>query len=850
MNENNDIFQLQGLSELEATYILKKDGFNELPSQKKRNGFLILFKILSEPMIILLVIAGILYLFMGEIKDALLLVFSIFVVVGITFYQEKKTEKTLEALKELSSPKALVIRDGVHKKINGRDIVIGDIIIIHEGDRVPADAVILSCENISIDESLLTGESMPVRKIEWDEKMEIVRPGGDDLPFIYSGSLITSGRGIARVIFTGLNTEIGKIGKSLESIKDEDTLLHKETRKIVIIVAVIGLILCIFIVAYYFFIKGSFINGLLAGLTLSMAILPEEFPIVLLIFLTLGAWRISKRNVLARNSAAIETLGAATVLCTDKTGTLTLNKMELSGLYVDNEFYEINDSSNIPLPEQFKYLLEYSVLASQKDLFDPLEKELNKMGSLYLKNTISTDANWSLVKEYPLSKKLLALSHVWQSKDNKELIVASKGAPEAILDLCHIEGDEKNKVLLQVKEMSEKGLRVLGVAKGVTVFENLSENQHDLNFNFIGLLGFIDPVRETVPNAIKEAYSAGIRVIMITGDYPGTAQFIARQIGLKNSDKYLTGEELEKMDPDVLKEKIKNINIFARVHPEQKLLIINALKANDEIVAMTGDGVNDAPALKTAHIGVAMGQRGTDVAREASSLVLLDDDFSSIVTAVRLGRRIYNNLKRAMGYLLAVHVPIAGMSVLPLIFNLPIVLFPAHIAFLELIIDPACSTIFEAENEDKNIMQIPPRSLHQSMFNFKTVLISFLQGLGVLIVIFALYYFVIKSGRSEAEARSFAFSTLVLSNLLLIIVNLSWSKNIFKIIVSGNKILYLVFTGAVLLLMAVLYIPFLADLFHLAPLYMTDFILIIVSVIVSLMWFEIIKLFNINNSKN
>jgi P-type Ca2+ transporter type 2C len=849
MNEKKVITQPKGLTETEAALILKRDGFNELPTQKERSGFAILLKILSEPMLILLVSAGTIYLFMGEIKDALLLVFSIFIVIGITFYQERKTEKTLEALRELSSPRALIIRDGVQKRIAGRDVVVGDIVIIHEGDRVPADSVVLSCENLSIDESLLTGESMPVRKIEWDEKMEMTRPGGDDLPFIYSGSLVTSGRGFARVLSTGLNTEIGGIGKSLENIKEEDTLLHKETSKIVLYVAIIGVILCVFVVAYYFFVKGSIINGLLAGLTLSMAIIPEEFPIVLIIFLTLGAWRISKRNVLTRRAATIETLGAATVLCTDKTGTLTLNKMELGGLYTDGVFYELNNYTKDNTPEQFKTLLEYGVLASQKDLFDPIEKELNRVGNLYIDNLKNSDENWSLIKEYPLSKELLAMSHIWQSKEKSELIIASKGAPETILELCHTDENKKNEILNQIKEMSEKGLRVLGVSKGTTTLDKLTDNQKDFKFEFVGLLGFIDPARETVPLSIKESYEAGMRVIMITGDYPGTASFISKQIGIKDSDKFLTGEDLEKMDPIDLKERIKTVNIFARVYPEQKLKIINALKSNDEIVAMTGDGVNDAPALKAAHIGVAMGQRGTDVAREASSLVLLDDDFSSIVTAVRLGRRIYDNIKRSMGYLLAVHVPIAGMSILPLAFNLPIVLFPAHIAFMEFLIDPACSTVFEAEDEDKDIMKRKPRNLHQSMFNFKTVLISFLQGFGVLIVTFALFYFVIKNGRSELEARSFAFSTLILSNLMLIVINLSWTKSIHKIIAVGNKILFIVFGGAILSLMVVLYIPFMADLFHLAPLYASDFILIVGAVFASLMWFEILKLFHLKQLK-
>lgn len=833
-----------GLTQKEADKILKTDGFNELPSQKKQSGFSLLLKIMSEPMLILLVVGGLIYLFLGETKDALMLVFSVFVVIGITFYQERKTEKTLEALRDLSSPRALVIRDGEQKRIAGREVVKGDIIIIREGDRVPADAVVLSCENLSVDESLLTGESIPVRKAEWDEKMKSQRPGGDDLPFVYSGSLVTSGRGLVRVNCTGLNTEIGKIGKSLEDIKEEDTLLHKETAVIVRFFAGIGAVLCGLVVLYYAIVKGDIIGGFLAGITLSMAAIPEEFPVVLIIFLTLGAWRISKRKVLTRRSAAIETLGAATVLCTDKTGTLTLNKMELSSLYASGSFYEISNFASTDLPENFKILLECGRLASQKDPFDPIEKELNKMGGLYLKNFEDTYKDFDLIKEYPLSKNLLALSHVWQSKDKKELVIASKGAPEAVLDLCHVNSNERQDILQKVKEMSKKGLRVLGAARAVFSGGNLPADQHDFKFEFTGLLGFVDPIRASAPEAVKEAYKAGIRVIMITGDYPGTAQFVARKIGIENSGKYITGEYLAKIDHLELREKIKKINIFARIAPEQKLLIVKALKANNEVVAMTGDGVNDAPALKSAHIGIAMGERGTDVAREAASLVLLNDNFSSIVAAVRLGRRIYDNIKRAMCYILVVHVPTVGMSILPLFFGFPIVLLPAHIAFLELIIDPACSTVFESEKEDKNIMKRPPRNLHQPIFNLKTVSISLAQGFGVLIAIFILFIFAIKSGRSEYETRSFVFVSLVLANLVLIVINLSWRKSIHKIFMSANKILFIVFAGALFCLPIILYVPFFADLFHVAPLNFKDLILISAAVFASLAWFEILKIIN------
>jgi Ca2+-transporting ATPase len=832
--------KILGLSKKEANKILQSNGFNELPSQKKQNSFLMLIRVLSEPMLLLLIGSGTIYLFMGEVNDALMLLSFVFVVIGITFYQERKTEKTLEALRNLSSPRALVIRSGVQVRIPGREVVVGDIIIIREGDRIPADSVILSCQNLSLDESLLTGESVPVRKQEWDGTLTQQKPGGDDLPFIYSGSMVISGRGVAKVWYTGINTQIGKIGKSLESIKDEETLLHKETARIVKFMAILGIFLCGLVVLMYAIIKGTVTEGLLAGLTLSMAMLPEEFPVVLLIFLTLGAWRISKRDVLTRKSSAIETLGAATVLCTDKTGTLTQNKMQLTSLYSQGAFYELNTQDST-LPKEFYNLLEYGILASQKDMFDPIEKELIKAGDLYIQNSEFLNNNLSLIKEYALSKDLLALSHVWSKHNNKDFIVASKGSPEAILSMCHLETYQSLEILKTVKEMSSKGLRVLGCARAIYSNSELPKDQREFEFEFLGLFGFVDPIRPTVPGAVKEAYEAGIRVIVITGDYPGTAQFIAREIGLNNPDEYITGDELDKMNHLELRERIKDVNIFARVVPEQKLQIVNALKANNEIVAMTGDGVNDAPALKSAHIGIAMGERGTDVAREASALVLLDDDFSSIVDAIRLGRRIYDNLRRAMGYILAVHVPIAGMSLLPLVFNYPAVLLPAHIAFLELIIDPACSTVFESEKEDPNIMKRPPRSIHQPMINPKTITINLLQGLGILLATFGLYIFISRSGAGELEARTFAFAALVLSNILLIVVNLSWSKNIHKIILSANKTLGTVVLSALCFLLAVIYIPFLSELFHVVPLNLKDLLFISVVVFLSLIWFEILK---------
>ncbi|KKR32135.1 MAG: Cation transport ATPase [Candidatus Gottesmanbacteria bacterium GW2011_GWC2_39_8] len=836
--EKLDVKDLQGLSEKEAEKRLNEDGYNELPSQKEQSVLFILFNVCKEPMLLLLLGAGLIYFFLGEVKDALMLLTFVFVVIGITFYQERKTEKALAALKNLSSPRALVIRGGEQIRIAGREVVRDDIIILREGDRVPADAYVLESVNLTVDQSLLTGESLSVAKSLWDGKEKFPLPGGDHLPAVYSGTLVVAGRGVARVVYTGINTQMGKIGKALETIKDEDTLLQKEITKMVRNFTIVGLFLCIIVVVVYGLTRGDYLKGLLSGLTLSMSILPEEFPVILLIFMTLGAWRMSKRKVLTRKTAAIETLGATTVLCVDKTGTITLNRMKLEALYAGSKSFNLTDKN---IPESFHPLLEYSMLASQKDPFDPIEREVKDTGERLLTGTEHIHKNWKLIKEYPLSKKHLALSHVWQSPDEKDYVIAAKGAPEAIADLCHFTKKETEELLREVTQMSTRGLRVLAVAKAAFVKTSLPDQQHDFPFEYIGLLGFKDPVRATAGEAIKEAYRAGIRVIMITGDFPGTAEYIGHEIGLKNPENYITGQELAQMNHMTLREKIKSVNIFARVIPEQKLSIVNALKANGEIVAMTGDGVNDAPALKSAHIGIAMGERGTDVAREASDIVLLNDDFYSIVAAVRLGRRIFDNLKKAMTYIFAIHVPIAGMSLLPVIFNLPLVLLPAHIAFLELIIDPASSTVFEAISEEGDIMDRKPRNLREPMFDKKSFIFSILQGFSVLLFVFIVYILALNKGEGEAEARSLTFVTLVFSNLMLIMTNISWKNNIVEVINSKNKALFLVVGGALISLILILYVPFLRSLFHFSVLGITDLFITFIVGIISVFWFESLK---------
>ncbi|NTV29209.1 MAG: cation-translocating P-type ATPase [Candidatus Omnitrophica bacterium] len=833
---------INGLSVPAAAARLQEDGFNELPSQRKKNFVAIILGILREPMLLLLIGSGTIYLFLGEPRDALMLMSFVFVVIGMSFYQEQKTQSALEALRDLSSPRALVIRDGDQRRIAGREVVREDVIVLREGDRIPADAVVLACSDLLVDESLLTGESVPVRKSQWDGKQAAQRPGGDDLPFVYSGSMVIAGSGLARVSLTGARTELGKIGKALQGIAEEETLLKKETGRLVRLFFFIGLVLCVLVVLVYGLTRGNWIQGVLSGLTLGMAMMPEELPVVLMIFLTMGAWRMSKNQVLTRHTYAVETLGAATVLCTDKTGTLTLNKMRLSVLYVKGKFHDVGADKSQRLAEEAHELIENGILASQADPFDPIEKAIKQVGNIYLEGTEHIHHSWSLVKAYPLSRELIAMSHVWEAPDHEQFVVAAKGSPEAVAGLCHLAEAAQGELTGAIEEMAGRGLRILGVAKAVFRKSDLPELQHAFKFELVGLLGFIDPVRPTVPGAVKEAQAAGIRVVMITGDYPATAVHIAREIGLVDPELVITGAELESLSPEELRERIMSVNVFARVVPEQKLAIVNAFKANGEITAMTGDGVNDAPALKAANIGIAMGERGTDVARESSALVLLNDDFASIVNAVRMGRRIFDNLQKAVAYTFAVHVPIAGMSLLPVLFNMPIVLMPAHIAFLELIINPACSTVFESVPEEKDIMYRPPRSLKESLFKQNTFIVSLLQGISVLAVVFTVYVYALSVRMSDNECRTLAFTTLVFSNIMLILTNLSWSKNMIAIVKVTDRVVWWMMGGMLLALAAVLYVPFLRSLFHFLPITVSRLGLALAGGVLSLLWFEGLKL--------
>jgi len=829
------------LSEAEAAERLLSEGYNELPSSGRRSLFLLAFGVVREPMFLLLVACGVLYLLLGDVPEALMLLGFVFFVMGLTLYQERKTEHALDALRDLSSPRAQVVRDGAERRIAGREVVRGDLLVVNEGDRVAADAQLLACLNMMVDESLLTGESVPVRKSDDASEVKEYHPGGDDLPFIYSGTLVVQGQGIARVVATGTKSEVGKIGKVLQAVVPEETLLQKETGRWVHHLALVGLSLCTLVVIFYSLTRSDWIHGLLAGVTLAMATLPEELPVVLTIFLAMGAWRISKKQVLTRRMPAIETLGSSTVLCVDKTGTLTMNRMSVSSLFAGGAFLDVEEVSCHSIPEEFHELLEFTILASQLDPFDPMEKAIKEVGDTYLTATEHLHKDWLLVHEYPLSKELLSLSRVWQSSENQHYTIAAKGAPEAILDLCHCDDFQRERLSCRISEMADRGLRVLGVARAFFQQPVLPCQQHDFVFEFLGLIGLADPVRPTVPAAIAECYSAGVRVVMITGDYPGTARNIARQIGLQKADRWITGPEMEVMTEAELQQRINEVNIFARVVPEQKLRLVSALKANGEIVAMTGDGVNDAPALKAANIGIAMGGRGTDVARESASLVLLDDDFSSIVQAIKLGRRIFDNIRKAIAYIFAIHVPIAGISLFPVLFQWPLLLLPAHIAFLQLIIDPACSIVFEAEGEESDVMKRPPRKSREPLFSRKMVALSLLQGVIVLAAVLAVFWFSRSKGDSETEVRALTFTTLMISNVGLILTNRSWSRTFVATMRYPNKALFPVVAGALLFLGVVLYIPFFVHLFRFSALHSSDLFLCLFAGIGSVLWFEGVK---------
>jgi Ca2+-transporting ATPase len=605
---------------------------------------------------------------------------------------------------------------------------------------------------------------------------------------------------------------------------------------------VLGLSVCGLVAIIYGLSSGSWLSGILIGITVAMSLLPEEFAVVLTVFLALGAWRISQRKVLTRRVSAIETLGSATVLCVDKTGTLTQNQMAIRKIFSAGQVHEFNVSDASELRDGVAELLKFGILASQREGFDPMDFAFLQAGRVYLPAIKRPYETWNLEREYPLSPKLLAVTRVWHSHEGDGRIVAVKGALGAVAELSRVSQMQFQEIKNIAEQMASEGLRILAVARADFGNEDLPDDPRKFEFEFLGLVGLADPVRPDVAEAVRECYAAGIRIVMITGDFAGTAQSIARQIHLQGSDRALTGPEIDRMDVATLRQEVSRINIFARVVPEQKLRLIEALKANGEIVAMTGDGVNDAPALKAAHIGIAMGGRGTDVAREAADLVLLDDAFPSIVQAIRLGRRVFDNLKKAMAYVMAVHVPIAGLALVPVLLKWPLVMLPLHVVFLELVIDPACSVAFESEPEESDVMARPPRDPKRPLFDRRTVVLSLLQGASVLVVVLGVFAAAMYLGESEVRVRALTFTTLIIANLALILTNRSWTRTILKMWQFPNRAMRWVVLGAAAFLSVALYVPPVQSLFRFSMLHPTDVMLCLSAGVFSIVWFEILKM--------
>jgi Ca2+-transporting ATPase len=828
-----DRLAVPGLDEERARHRLEEEGPNELPASRPRGVLRLLRDVVSEPMFLLLVACGGVYLVLGDRHEALMLLGFVFVVMGITFFQERRTERSLEALRDLSSPRALVVRDGQARRIPGREVVRGDLVLLAEGDRVPADIRLLESSNLMVDESMLTGESAPVTKH--------APPGDGAATTVFSGTLVTQGTARGEVAATGERSALGKIGKSLAALGGENTPIQNETRRIVKLVALCGLALAALLALGYGLLRGDWLHALLAGLTFAMAVIPEELPVVMTLFLGLGAWRLSRENVLARNVPAVELLGATTILGVDKTGTLTTNSMVVRKLWCADEEYDVAASGNALFPETFHSLLEYAVLASHRRAFDPMETAITHAGQDLLVNTEHLHRDWSLVDDYPLSREMLAMSRVWQSPDMHERMIAAKGAPEAIVDLCHLDAGQSARITAQVAHMAAGGLRVLGVASAVFSARTLPASQHDFDFRFLGLVALEDPVRPDVPAAIDECHAAGIRVVMITGDHPATALSIARQAGLAVEGFPMTGAELATLSDEALAMRLPGTDIFCRVQPEHKLRLVQAFRAQGEVVAMTGDGVNDAPALKAAHIGVAMGARGTDVAREAASLVLLNDDFSSLLTAVRYGRRVFANLRKAIVFVVAVHVPIVGLSVVPVLLGWPMLLMPAHILFLQLIIDPSCSLVFEAQGLEPNAMRARPRRPDAHLFDAAVLVRGLWQGAGLLALLFGVHAWSRHASGSDDVARAMTFTVLVLSNIGLIYVNQTWDAAFWHARQGFNRYSGWMAALTVVLLAVVLALPDAARLFAFVRPPVPMLLAAIGAAILSMLWFEAVK---------
>jgi P-type Ca2+ transporter type 2C len=818
----------RGLDPAEAARRLAEHGPNLLPGSTPKSLFAIVGGVLTEPMFLMLLVAGGLYLALGDRAEAAFLLSFVFVVIGITLAQERKTQRALESLRELSAPRALVIRGGQEIRIPGREVVVGDLLVLHEGDRIAADAVLLD-GHLDVNESLLTGEAVPVTKLP-----------GNDTGQLFASTVATKGVGVAEVHAVAGSTAVGRIGQALASTAEPVSGLQQASRRLIRNLTIGGLLLATAYALLSWLWDGhGLLQSVLAGIALTMAILPEEIPVILTVFLALGAWRISKHKVLTRRVPAVEALGAISVLAVDKTGTLTQNRMQVAELRLVDDSSHDEDATE--LPEPFHELVEFAMLATPLDPFDPMEKAIQSFGLHWLTDTEHVHAEWSPEFEYGLSPDILAMTRVFCGDARTRHLLATKGAPEAVIDLCHLPAADAAAILRQVEAMAERGLRVLGVARGEWHGAAWPRSQHDFDFRFLGLVGFVDPPRPEVPAAIAECRAAGVRIIMMTGDHPATARAIARQVGLSERAEVITGAEMATLDDAALRERLRHVDLCARLKPEQKLRLVQLLREGGEVVAMTGDGVNDAPALKAADVGIAMGERGTDVAREAAALVLLDDSFASIVSAIRQGRRIYDNITKATRFVFAVHMPIIALALVPTLLHWPVLLMPVHIVLLELLIDPACSVVFEAEPAADDIMRRPPRTPSDSPFAAANLRYAVIQGLGFAGILLFGYDLLLGQSLDAAQGRSAVFVALVIGLFLLTLANRDLSRPALARTPAKNPWLPRMFGGVALMLALVVGVPFLRGVMGLAVPGTASLLAAVGMLVAAITWLELLR---------
>ncbi len=795
----------RALSPAEAARRHREEGANVLPGARPKPLLVLALNIAAEPMFQMLLVAGGIYLVLGDRAEALFLLGFVFIVIGITFVQERKTERALEALRDLAAPRVRVIRDGEEFSIAAHDVVRGDVIRLHEGDRVPADAVL--CEgHLAADESVLTGEPVPLDKWPVSPDAELGLPGDPQAGSLFAGTVITKGRGVALVRAIAGATAVGRIGQSLAQTQEAPSGLQRASRRLIRNLTVVGLALALAqLLLSWLWAGHSFLDSLLSGIALAMAILPEEIPVILTVFLALGAWRLSRQKVLARKVAAVETLGAIGVLAVDKTGTLTQNRMEVAELALQGDWFDAQ--AGAPLSNGFARLVDVLLLATPPDPFDPMERAICQFA---VDRGRVRPAGLVFEGAYDLAPHMLAMTRVYAQRTPARML-ATKGAPEAVLGLCDLPAADLRTIQEQVAAMAARGLRVLGVAKAQMRGE-LPKTQSGLRLTFVGLVGLLDPPRADVPAALAECRRAGVRVIMMTGDHSVTASAIALRVGLSARPVVITGPEINALSDDDLRERMRHVDVCARLQPEQKLRLVRSLQQSGVVVAMTGDGVNDAPALKAADVGIAMGERGTDVAREAAALVLLDDSFANIVLAIRQGRRIYDNIAKATRFVFAVHVPIVVLVIYPVLVHGATLLMPVHIVLLELLIDPTCSVVFEAEAADADVMARPPRPLAATPFSRRDILLAVVQGAGIAAWLLVGNHLLAMHGLTGAQRRLSLFAGLVLGLLFLIASNRDLSRPFYRHALDHNRSIVMVSAAACAMLVLMIFVPTLRSL--------------------------------------